>query len=104
MTMGSYDGAKISDVVGLFLLSKVQNLGFNLGAYRDNWLGYSWLTARQTDVIKKQIKKIFNEHGLKVEIQVNKDVVDFLEQCSSAHTQTVQLPTIYPKEHSPERK
>ena len=79
VTMGSYDGAEISDLVGLYLLSKVQNLGVSLGCFRDDWLGYSRLTPRQTDNVKKQIKKIFNDHGLKIEIEVNKDVVDFLD-------------------------
>ena len=79
VTIGSYDGAEDSDVVGLFLLSQVKHLGVSLGAYRDDWLGYSRLTARQTDIVKKQIQKIFGKHGLKIDIQVNKDVVDFLD-------------------------
>ena len=79
VTMGSYDGAEASDIVGLILLSKVQHLGVSLGCFRDDWLGYSRLTARQTDNVKKQIKKMFNDHGLKIEIEVNKDSVDFLD-------------------------
>ena len=79
VTMGSYDGAEDSDIVGLFLLSQVKNLGVSLGAFRDDWLGYSRLTARQTDIVKKKIQKIFDNHGLKIDIQVNKDVVDFLD-------------------------
>ena len=67
------------NIVGLFLLSRVQHLDVSLGAYRDDWLGYSRLTGRQTDIVKKQIKKIFDDHGLKIDIQVNKDVVDFLD-------------------------
>ena len=34
---------------------------------------------QQTDTVKKKIQKIFRNHGLKIEIQVNKDVVDFLD-------------------------
>ena len=56
-----------------------QNLGVHLGAYRDDWLGYSRNTPQQTDTVKKKIQKIFRNHGLKIEIQVNKDVVDFLD-------------------------
>ena len=77
--MGSYDGAETSDIVGLFLLSKVQDLGVSLGCFRDDWLGYSRLTPRQTDVVKKKLKKIFENHGLKIEISVKKNVVDFLD-------------------------
>ena len=79
VTMGGYPGAENSDIVGLFLLSKVKHLGVSLGAYRDDWLGYSRLSTRQTDIVKKKIQKIFENHGLKIEIQVNKDVVDFLD-------------------------
>ena len=79
VTIGGYPGAENSDLVGLFLLSEVRHLGVSLGAYRDDWLGYSRLTARQTDIVKKKIQKIFESHGLKIEIQVNKDVVDFLD-------------------------
>ena len=79
VTIGGYPGAENSDLVGLFLLSKVKNLGVHLGAYRNDWLGYSRHTPQQTDTVKKKIQKIFRNHGLKIEIQVNKDVVDFLD-------------------------
>ena len=41
ITMGAYDGAESSDLVGLYLLSQVQNLDVSLGCFRDDWLGYS---------------------------------------------------------------
>ena len=79
VTIGGYPGAENSDLVGLFLLSKVKNLVVHLGAYRNDWLGYSRHTPQQTDIVKKKIQKIFKNHGLKIEIQVNKDVVDILD-------------------------
>ena len=90
VTMGSYDGAETSDIVGLFLLSKVQDLGVSLGCFRDDWLGYSRLTPRQTDVVKKKLKKIFENHGLKIEISVNKNVVDFLDITLDMKNETFQ--------------
>ena len=79
VTMGSYDGAESADIVGLFLLSKVQDLGVVLAAYRDDWLGYSRLTSRQTDLIKKKITAVFHRYGLKIDIEVNKNIVDYLD-------------------------
>ena len=70
--MGSYDGAETSDIVGLYLLSQVKDLNVSLGCFRDDWLGYSRLTLRQTDIAKKKLQKIFQENGLKIEISVNK--------------------------------
>ena len=79
VTMGSFDGAETSDIVGLFLLSKVEHLNVKLGCFRDDWLGFSRLTARQTENVKKDIQKIFESHDLKIDIKVNKNVADFLD-------------------------
>ena len=79
VTMGSFDGAETSDIVGLYLLNKVKHLGVSLGCFRDDWLGISRLTPRQTDLVKKKLQKIFEDHGLKIEISVNKQIADFLD-------------------------
>ena len=80
VAMGSFDGAEVTDLVGLYLLSQLQHLrGINLGLYRDDGLGTSTLTVRQTDLVKKQIKKIFEDNGLKITIEVNMTVVNFLD-------------------------
>ena len=39
--MGSYDGAESCDIVGLFLLSQLQDLDIDIGLYRDDDLGAS---------------------------------------------------------------
>ena len=79
VTMGSFDGAETSDLIGLYLLSKVQNLDVTIGCFRDDWLGYSRLTPRQTDIVRKKLIKIFEEYGFKIEIKVNKQIADFLD-------------------------
>ena len=38
VTMGSFDGAEICELVGLFLLSQLQHLNINVGLYRDDGL------------------------------------------------------------------
>ena len=37
------------------------------------------MTARQTEIVKKKIQKIFEKHNLKIDIKVNKNVADFLD-------------------------
>ena len=36
VTMGSWDGAEVADLVGLYLLSQLQDLDLNIGLYRDD--------------------------------------------------------------------
>ena len=77
--MGSFDSAEVCELVGLFLLSKLQNLNINLGLYRDDGLGVCNLTARQIEKTKKEICKIFNQHNLKITTDVNHKIVNFLD-------------------------
>ena len=80
VTMGSYDGAETCDIVGLYLLSKLQHLDINIGLYRDDGLGASIKTRRQNEIIKKDIQKIFKEQDLTVLFDVvNGKSVNFLD-------------------------
>ena len=79
ITMGAYDGGETCDICVLYLLSKVQHLPINIGAYKDDWLAVSSLTNRQTDNIKKDITKIFRDNGLTLEIEVNRKITNFLD-------------------------
>ena len=50
VTMGSFDGAEISEIVGLYILSFLHQIpGFNGGLYRDNRLLVSALPKRQIE-------------------------------------------------------
>ena len=79
ITMGSYDGAETTDLVGLFLLHQLKHLPVNLGLYRDDGLAVSALTNRLTEKLWQQIKRVYEDNGLKVTAEVNKKVVDFLD-------------------------
>ena len=61
VTMGSWDGAEVCDLVGLYLLSQLGHLKLNIGLYRDDGLAVSNLGGRQTNLAKKKISKIFKE-------------------------------------------
>ena len=73
------DSAEVTDLVGLFLLSKLQGLGLIVGLYRDDGLALSPFSPKENEKMKKDISKIFNDYGLKVTIQVNMKVVDYLD-------------------------
>ena len=78
--MGSYDGAETCELVGLYILSELGSIkDINVGLYRDDGLATCNLGPRQTEQTKKRICQIFSELGLKITIEANKKVVDFLD-------------------------
>ena len=77
--MGSFDGAEICDIVGLYIFSKLQNLNLNIGLYRDDGLAAGCQTPRQLDMIKKKLWKIFKDNELSITIEANLKVVNFLD-------------------------
>ena len=79
MTKGSFDGAETCEFMGLYILSKLKDLEMKLWLYRYDGLGVTCKTRRQTDILKKKICNVFNDLGLRVTIDVNSKVVDFLD-------------------------
>ena len=62
VTMGFWDGAKVADLVGLYLLSQLCYLSLDVGLYRDDGLGVCKLPPRQAELVKKKLCRIFKEH------------------------------------------
>ena len=79
VSMGSYDGAEVCEMVGLFILSLLQPTGVDLGLYRDDLLGVTSLKGRPLEMMKQKIISIFQEKGLKVVGTVNLRATDFLD-------------------------
>ncbi len=81
VTMGSYDGAETCELIGLFLLSKIEsmNIGLNAGLYRDDGLIVSDQTPRGIEQIKQKLSKIFKDCNLSIEIEANKKIINFLD-------------------------
>ena len=80
--MGYCDGAKISELVGIYIQNKLCKLlnKKNLALYRDDGLGILRRTSRtEADRKRKNIIKIFKECGLSITCEVNKKTVDFLD-------------------------
>ena len=46
VTMGSFDGAWTAELIGQYMLHRLQHLNINIGLYRDDGLGVSHLKLR----------------------------------------------------------
>ena len=80
VTMGSYDGAETCELVGTYILSKLSNIcDGKLGLYRDDGLAYSNLAPREVENLKKKMCQVFRELNLKITIEANQKVTNFLD-------------------------
>ena len=82
VTMGSYDGAEVCELVGLYLLNLLTNeFGKNnIGLYRDHGLScFQNISGLDSEKIKKKMCKIFTENGLNITVECNLVITDFLD-------------------------
>ena len=81
VTMGSYDGAEICELVGLFILSKLKDTsGNNIGLYCDDGLVLlDTKSGRLSDKARKDLTHAFNELGLNITAQANQLSTNFLD-------------------------
>ena len=77
--MGSWDGAELCELIGLFLLSQISHLNLIVGLYRDDGLAVTDLKPRQAELMKKKLCQIFKENGFNITIEVNVKSVNFLD-------------------------
>ena len=72
VTMGSFDGAEVCELVGLYLLSQLQHLAMNVGLYRDDGLASTNKRPRAVENMKKEMCQIFKDNGLNITIDAKK--------------------------------
>ena len=78
--MGAFHGAQACELVGLFMLDKLQALqNFETIIYRDDGLAVTSSTPRQQEKLKQEIIRIFGEQGMKITIEINLRRVDYLD-------------------------
>ena len=78
--MGAYHGAQACEIVGLFLLSELVKLpNFDAILFRDDGLGITTSSTRQTGKLREAIIKVFQDHNLGIEIVTGQDKVNFLD-------------------------
>ena len=77
-----FDGAQVSDLVGLFILSIIKDKipEINFALYRDDGIAHhKKLRPQAIDRIWKKLHKIFNELGLKITVETSLTKADFLD-------------------------
>ena len=82
VTMGSNNGAEISEIVGLLMLSKLVHLfqDNSVGLYRDGGLSVLRnLSGPETERLRKNVVKIFKDCGLSITSKTNLKIVDYLD-------------------------
>ena len=80
--MGSYDGAEISELVGIYMLTRPAAIirKSDCGLCRDDGLVILRnVNGQQIDCTRKNIIKIFKHVGFSIDIETNSKVVDFLD-------------------------
>ena len=91
--MGCYGGAEFCELVGSHLLKKLSKIvdKESVGLFRDDGLGVSRnLSGPQTERKRKAIVKVFKDCGLRITIQANLQIVNFLDVQLNLDTSTYQ--------------
>ena len=82
VTEGSFDGAEVCELVGLYMLNKLKDIIKNgsVGCYRDDGLAVVQNhSARLADKLRKDIIKCFKDENLQITIDINLVKTDFLD-------------------------
>ena len=90
VSMGSYDGAEVCELVGLFVLHKLDQKFNNkkyVGPYRDDGLAaFRNMGPRTADKTRKLFVETFAEFGLKITIEANLKILNFLDVTLNLHS------------------
>ena len=79
---GSFDRAKICELVGLYLLDQLKDIVTNgsIGLYRDDGVAVVHkYCGRQIGILRKDIIDFFKQHSFQVTIEINLKITDFLD-------------------------
>ena len=82
VSMGSFDGAEVCELVGLFILHQMKDAfpSIDFGLYRDDGLGcYKRIPGPRAERIRKDIIQLFKNNGLSITIVMNACIVNFLD-------------------------
>ena len=82
VAMGCYDGAEVCELVGLYILHKLTSAfpDGNICLYRDDGLAiFKNIKTRSGDNVRKKFSEILGNLGLKITVQSNLKVVNYLD-------------------------
>ena len=86
--MGSYHGAEVCDLIGLYILHKLSNTlpEFAYGLYRDDGLGVVDIaTGCHLERLKKSVRKCMLDLGFKITIEIGCMRTNFLDVMLDLH-------------------
>ena len=81
VAMGSYDGAEVCELIGIFMLSLIGNIynHNNIGLCRDDGLAvFKNTSGQQSERIKKTFQKMFKNKGFNIITNCNMKIVNYL--------------------------
>ncbi|KAJ8027867.1 hypothetical protein HOLleu_29941 [Holothuria leucospilota] len=81
VTMGSFDGAEICELVGTFPLHKITqkyDIG-RIGLYRDDGLAAFDAPPQKIERIKKDLCQIFSNYHLRITVEANMKTINYLD-------------------------
>ena len=82
VTMGSFEGSEVCELVGLYLLSKISALtdSDNVGLYKDDELAVIHNTnGPKLDRLRKNVIATFKNEGLSITTEINPVETGFLD-------------------------
>ena len=93
VTMGAFDGAEVCELIGLLALSEIEKIkNFKGGIYRDDGLGVTDLPKRDAEhILKQKITKVFKDLDLKVIVECNMKIVNFLNVTLNLKEETYSI-------------
>ena len=78
--MGSFHGAEVCDLVGLYILDKLKSIFDNCGLYRDDGLGVIDLSKPLVyEKIKKSTFRLMSDIGFKITLEIGAQITNFLD-------------------------
>ena len=80
--MGSFDGTEVCELVQLYIQSKLEKIlpRSNFGLYQDDGLAlFRNLKGKETDKIRKNIIRVFEDIGFRLKIETTLKEADFLD-------------------------
>ena len=79
--MGSFDGAEICELVGLYMLSQLCRIfpKEDMGVYRDDGLSAIKASGPEGDRARKEVEQIFIKNGLKAKVEALTPCTDHLD-------------------------